>query len=56
MKKKYEQLGAIPSFQLLKANTSILATWDDHDFGPNDSDRGFYNKYATQQAFKDFWV
>jgi alkaline phosphatase D len=42
--------------QPLLAKTQNFAIWDDHDFGPNDSDRGYYNKYLTQQAFKDFWA
>ena len=42
--------------QALLAKTQNFAIWDDHDFGPNDSDRGFYNKYLTQTAFKNFWA
>jgi alkaline phosphatase D len=42
--------------QPLLASTQNIAIWDDHDFGPDDSDRSFYNKYTTQQAFKDFWA
>lgn len=47
---------SIKEMQPLLAKTQNFAIWDDHDFGPNDSDRGFYNKYLTQQAFKDFWA
>jgi alkaline phosphatase D len=47
---------SIKEIQPLLAKTQNFAIWDDHDFGPNDSDRSFYNKYATQQAFKDFWA
>lgn len=32
------------------------AIWDDHDFGPNNSDRGFYLKEKTLDAFKLFWL
>lgn len=31
------------------------AIWDDHDYGPNNSDRGFWNKERTLEAFKLFW-
>ncbi|MBM4170693.1 MAG: alkaline phosphatase family protein [Ignavibacteria bacterium] len=31
------------------------AIWDDHDFGPNNSDRGFWNKEKTLESFKHFW-
>ena len=46
----------IKEMQALLAKTQNFAIWDDHDFGPNDGDRGFYNKNLTQQAFKDFWA
>jgi alkaline phosphatase D len=47
---------SIKEIQPLLAKTQNFAIWDDHDYGPNDSDRSFYNKYVTQQAFKDFWA
>lgn len=31
------------------------AIWDDHDYGPNDSERSYYMKDVTLKAFKDFW-
>lgn len=46
---------AIPELQPLLGSTMNIAIWDDHDFGPNDSDGSFYNKHLAQQAFKDFW-
>jgi alkaline phosphatase D len=53
---RYTHSRALKEMQSLLASTQNLAIWDDHDFGPDDSDRGFYNKYITQQAFKDFWA
>jgi alkaline phosphatase D len=47
---------AIKEIQPLLAKTQNFAIWDDHDYGNNDSDRSFYNKYVTQKAFKDFWA
>lgn len=32
------------------------ALWDDHDFGPNDSDANFENKHLTTQMFKHTWM
>lgn len=32
------------------------ALWDDHDFGPNDSDSNFPNKHLTTQMFKHTWM
>ena len=53
---RYNESKKIKEIQPLMAKTQNFAIWDDHDFGPNDSDRSFYNKYVTQQAFKDFWA
>ena len=47
---------SIKEIQPLLAKTQNFAIWDDHDYGNNDSDRSFYNKYVTQKAFKDFWA
>lgn len=32
------------------------AIWDDHDYGPNNSDGSFWNKTITESAFNDFWL
>ena len=53
---RYSHSRSIKEMQPLLAKTQNFAIWDDHDFGPNDSDRSFYNKHLTQQAFKDFWA
>jgi alkaline phosphatase D len=53
---RYTHTRSLKEMQPLLASTQNIAIWDDHDFGPDDSDRGFYNKYTTQQAFKDFWA
>ncbi len=53
---RYTHSRSLKELQPLLASTQNIGIWDDHDFGPDDSDRSFYNKYATQQAFKDFWA
>jgi len=53
---RYTHTRSIKEIQPLLACTQNFAIWDDHDFGPNDGDRSFYNKYETQNAFKDFWA
>ncbi|MFN2420602.1 MAG: alkaline phosphatase D family protein [Gemmatimonadota bacterium] len=32
------------------------AIWDDHEYGPNNSDRSFAGKHWTREAFSLFWV
>lgn len=47
---------SLPELQPLLGSVHHYAIWDDHDFGPNNSDRGFWNKEKTLEAFKLFWV
>ncbi|MEA2043354.1 MAG: alkaline phosphatase D family protein [Bacteroidota bacterium] len=42
--------------QPLLAQMHNYAIWDDHDFGPNNSDKGFPFKNMTLEAFKQFWA
>ena len=53
---RYSHSRAVPEMQALIANTPNYAIWDDHDYGPNDSDRSYYGKEWTRAAFKDFWA
>jgi len=32
------------------------AIWDDHDYGPNNSDSTYANKDVSLEVFKDFWA
>ena len=34
---------------------SNIGIWDDHDFGPNDSDMNFAKKALSLEIFRDFW-
>ena len=53
---RYTHTRSTKKMQALLASTANYAIWDDHDFGPNDSDRGFYNKKMTLDAFKLFFA
>jgi alkaline phosphatase D len=55
LQKKYAQLAAKSSFQHLKTTTRILATWDDHDYGKNDSGKEFIRKKRFKSIFLDFF-
>lgn len=52
---RYTHTRSLPEMQPLLASTHHYAIWDDHDFGPNDSDRSFLHKDKTYQVFQDFW-
>ena len=45
-----------PEMQALLASRSHYAIWDDHDYGPNNSDRSFSRKALTKEAFSLFWA
>lgn len=53
--KRYTDARSLAVLQPLLASTHHYAIWDDHDFGPNDSDRSFIHKDKTLNAFKLFW-
>ena len=55
MRRKYAQLAVQPGFKELKVTCPILSTWDDHDFGLNDSGGEFPEKKEVQKNFLDFW-
>lgn len=46
---------SLPEMQPLLGATHHYAIWDDHDFGPNDSDRSYWLKNTTSEAFRLFW-
>lgn len=37
------------------ANTAHYALWDDHDYGPNDSDRTYRLRNEALKVFNDYW-
>ncbi|MGA0409678.1 MAG: alkaline phosphatase D family protein, partial [Limisphaerales bacterium] len=54
-KKKYQALANLPGCQQLQAQTKVLATWDDHDYGINDGGKSYSKREASQQLFLDFF-
>ncbi len=53
---RYSHTRALPELQPLLASTHHYATWDDHDFGPNNSDGSFWLKETASEIFKLFWA
>ncbi|MCS7153227.1 MAG: alkaline phosphatase family protein [Bacteroidia bacterium] len=53
---RYTHTRSLPQLQPLLATCPHYAIWDDHDFGPNDSDRGFWGRALTREAFMLFWA
>ncbi|MDO1448450.1 alkaline phosphatase D family protein [Rhodocytophaga aerolata] len=53
---RYTHTRATKELQPLLGSIHHYATWDDHDFGPDNADRSFWNKEITKEAFKLFWA
>jgi len=52
---RYRHSRALPALQRFLASTHHYATWDDHDFGPNDSDGSYALKGASLETFRRYW-
>ena len=51
----YTRQNDLPGYRLLRQRARILGTWDDHEFGPNDSSRSYELKDTTLEAFRWYW-
>lgn len=56
MRYRYAHGRSLPEMQALLASTHHYAIWDDHDFGPNDSDRTYAMRDRSLGIFKDYWA
>lgn len=52
---RYTHTRSLPEMQPLLARTHHYATWDDHDYGPNNSDRTWVQKELAKATFDAFW-
>lgn len=55
MSARYRAYREEPALAALWRGTHHYATWDDHDFGPNDADGSFIHKGAALEAFRRYW-
>ena len=49
------QLAAKPGYQKLHATCPVLATWDDHDYGMNDSGEWYSKKAESKRIMLEFF-
>lgn len=52
---RYTHTRSLPEMQPLLARTHHYATWDDHDYGPNNPDRSWVHKDLAKETFDLFW-
>lgn len=55
IKYRYAVTRQQPDLQKLFAVMNNYAIWDDHDFGPNDSNKSYDLKDVTYDQFKKYW-
>lgn len=46
----------IAGYEEITQHTPTYAIWDDHDYGPNDSDRTATGKELSLRTFQEFWA
>jgi len=55
MRRAYQRLGEVRGFKKLRQTRSVVATWDDHDYGANDAGAEYPRKAEAQRIFLDFF-
>ncbi|MDP7206778.1 MAG: alkaline phosphatase D family protein, partial [Pirellulaceae bacterium] len=50
----YQEFAAVADFRRLVRTRSLYSTWDDHDFGRNDTDGNLPGKENSRQAFAEY--
>lgn len=55
MLKRFTHTRSLPELQPLLASTANYATWDDHDYGPDNSNRSWWGKEYSLELHKLFW-
>ncbi|TAF63867.1 MAG: alkaline phosphatase family protein [Cytophagales bacterium] len=53
---RYTHTRSLPELQPLLASVHHYAIWDDHDYGPDNSDASYVLKETTLEAFQLFWA
>jgi alkaline phosphatase D len=53
--RRYRYYRNHPAVRKLLTACPNIATWDDHDFGPNDSDGSYSGKGWSRDAFRRYW-
>ncbi|GAB4351046.1 MAG: alkaline phosphatase D family protein [Gammaproteobacteria bacterium] len=53
---RYRAMRAFPPLQNLLRSTHHYAIWDDHDFGPNNSNTSYIFKPVSLELFQRYWA
>lgn len=52
---RFSHTRQLDAMQRLLTGTHHYATWDDHDYGPNNADRGYAMRETALEVFNAFW-
>ncbi len=52
---KYQKLAAKPGFVKMRGQSQLVAVWDDHDYGMNDSGKSYPAKNESRKLFLSFF-
>lgn len=52
---RYTDMRSLPELQNLLAQCQHFATWDDHEYGPNNATGAWVNKDLALETFRLFW-
>ncbi|MBC8369414.1 MAG: alkaline phosphatase D family protein [Planctomycetes bacterium] len=55
MRERWSLQRSLPHLQDLLSSTAHAAIWDDHDYGPNDSDKTYVLREQSFELFKSYW-
>lgn len=56
MEQRWRVQRALPALGPLLAGTSNLATWDDHDYGPDNADGTYPLRFESLRLFNSYWA
>lgn len=56
MRYRWAHSRGLPEMQPLLGAAHNYAIWDDHDFGPNNSDRTYRERETSLRVFADYWM
>jgi alkaline phosphatase D len=55
MRRKYEQQRTAPHYKAFLESRPYVAIWDDHEYGPNNSDGSWAMKDTALMLFNEYW-
>ena len=53
-RRRYREFSSVADFRKLLRNRSLYGTWDDHDFGRNDTDGNLKGKDTSRRVFMEY--